>query len=52
MTMNPRENPTTEATVPIPPEEQSDLSWDETLRLRFGNKTDEEIVDMAQKGDR
>lgn len=52
MTMNPRENPASEATVPIPPEETQDLSWDETLRLRFGNKTDEEIVDMAQKGDR
>ncbi len=52
MTMNPRETQTTEATVPIPPEEQPELSWDETLRMRFGNKTDEEIVDMAQKGDR
>jgi RNA polymerase sporulation-specific sigma factor len=52
MTMNPRENQIAEDAVPVPQEEQQDLSWDETLRMRFGSKTDEEIVDMAQKGDR
>jgi len=53
MTMNPRKNQSAEApTQPIPPDERMDLSWDETLRLRFGDKTDEEIVDLAQTGDR
>ncbi|HPJ01379.1 MAG TPA: RNA polymerase sporulation sigma factor SigH [Candidatus Limiplasma sp.] len=57
MTMNPRDDQITQdADLPVQPEEQPeeqpDLSWDETLRLRFGNKTDEEIVDMAQNGDR
>ena len=53
MTMNPRDNkPIAEIVDPTQPEERADLSWDETLRLRFGNKTDEEIVDMAQNGDR
>ncbi len=53
MTMNPRDNkPIAETVDPTQPEERADLSWDETLRLRFGNKTDEEIVDMAQNGDR
>ena len=57
MTMNPRDDQITQdADLPVQPEDQpedlTDLSWDETLRLRFGNKTDEEIVDMAQNGDR
>ena len=28
-----------------------DPSWEETLRIRYGEKTDEEIVAMAQSGD-
>ena len=53
MTMNPRKNKRTEAPAcTIPLKEKRELSWDETLRMRFGDKTDEEIVDMAQKSDR
>jgi RNA polymerase sporulation-specific sigma factor len=53
MTMNPRENKTTESpALPVPPEEQPELTWEETLKLRFGDKSDEAIVDMSQNGDR
>jgi RNA polymerase sporulation-specific sigma factor len=53
MTMNPRKNKRSKAPVQtVSPPERSDLTWEETLKLRFGEKTDEEIVDMAQNGDR
>jgi RNA polymerase sporulation-specific sigma factor len=52
MTMNPKEDNETDISYPVPPEEQPELSWEETLRARFGDKTDEQIVDMAQTGDR
>ena len=52
MTMNPQEDAREDTHDPIPPEEQQELSWEETLRMRFGNKSDEMIVDLAQNGDR
>jgi RNA polymerase sporulation-specific sigma factor len=56
MTMNPQEDERMDVPYSLPPEdlpeEQPELSWDETLRMRFGDKTDETIVDMAQEGDR
>ena len=42
----------------VEPEEDEDVqpvddpSWEATLRMRFGEKTDEEIVALAQAGDR
>lgn len=56
MTMNPQEDEQVDISDALtheePPEEPSELSWDETLRVRFGDKTDETIVGMAQEGDR
>jgi len=56
MTMNPQEDERMDVPYSLPPEdlpeEQPELSWDETLRMRFGDKTDETIVGMAQEGDR
>ncbi len=52
MTMNPHQDAENDALYPIPPDEPSELSWDETLRVRFGDKSDETIVGMAQEGDR
>jgi RNA polymerase sporulation-specific sigma factor len=52
MTMNPQEDERTDGEYALPPEEQPELTWDETLRVRFGEKSDEAIVDMAQNGDR
>jgi RNA polymerase sporulation-specific sigma factor len=52
MTMNPQQNTGNDAPYPIQPDEPSELSWEETLRVRFGDKTDETIVGMAQDGDR
>jgi RNA polymerase sporulation-specific sigma factor len=56
MTMNPLDDEQTDAEYALPPEdepeEQPELTWDETLRLRFGDKSDETIVAMAQNGDR
>ena len=52
MTMNPQKNTGNDASYPLPPDEPSELSWEETLRMRFGDKSDETIVGMAQDGDR
>ncbi len=52
MTMHPQEDTRDDAEYPVPPEEQPEISWEETLRVRFGDKTDENIVGMAQSGDR
>ncbi len=56
MTMNPLDDEQTDAEYALPPEdepeEQPELTWDETLKLRFGDKSDETIVAMAQNGDR
>ncbi len=56
MTMNPLDDEQTDADYAVAPEdepdEQPELTWDETLRLRFGDKSDETIVAMAQNGDR
>jgi len=52
MTMNPQEDERTNDEYALPPEEQPELTWDETLRMRFGEKSDEAIVGMAQDGDR
>ena len=56
MTMHPQEDEQLDIPYPFPPEEQpeepSELTWDETLRMRFGDKSDETIVGMAQDGDR
>jgi RNA polymerase sporulation-specific sigma factor len=60
MTMNPQEDEQVDISDSLSPEEQpqeqpgepSELSWDDTLRLRFGDKSDETIVGMSQEGDR
>ena len=52
MTINPRKNPGNSMQDTFHPEETTELSWDETLRMRFGDKSDEAIVGMAQDGDR
>lgn len=52
MTISPQEEPLDEIQDTLDSQEQTELSWDETLRLRFGDKSDETIVGMAQEGDR
>ena len=52
MTMNPQDNASTDTEALVPTEEQPELSWEETLRMRFGDKSDETIVGLAQSGDR
>ncbi|MFH1879267.1 MAG: RNA polymerase sporulation sigma factor SigH, partial [Bacillota bacterium] len=52
MTMHPQEDTRDDAEYVVPPEEQPEISWEETLRVRFGDKTDEAIAGMAQSGDR
>mgnify|MGYP001206778209 CR=1 FL=1 len=52
MALSPQEDERHDDLYTLTPDEPSELTWEETLRLRFGDKTDEEIVGMAQDGDR